>query len=100
MAISEHEEPVTYMIELHTDMRCDSEDCDFEDRHYLNAVEKAEAHHRETGHNLIGTRGYEVWVGSDAWRQQKKEEQELLDTATQRRKAAAQERRARTPRYR
>ena len=84
MAISEREEPVTYMIELHSDMRCCSEDCDFEDRDYLNAVENAEAHHRETGHNLVGTRGYEVWVGSDAWRQHMKEEQELLDAATQR----------------
>ena len=81
MATMERKEQITYMIELHTGMRCSSEGCYFEDWDYINAVKNAEAHHRETGHDLSGTRGFEVWVGSDAWRREAKEEQERLDAA-------------------
>ena len=55
----------THMAELHSEKRCDSEGCGFEVWDRLGAVKSAEAHHRETGHVVFGTRGYEVWVGSE-----------------------------------
>ena len=56
---------ITHMTELHSEMRCGADGCDFETWDCLNAVKSAEAHHRETGHILDGTRGYAVWVGSE-----------------------------------
>ena len=58
------DDPITYMGNVHTVIYCDVEECDFSAQYYTTAVKEAEAHHRETGHDLHGERGLAVWIGS------------------------------------
>ena len=90
MTTPKTEEPITYMSGLHADIRCEGDDCDYEDRDPDNALKNAEAHHRETGHELGGEHGFEVWVGS-VGRQYLKERQERIDCAEPETETAAGE---------
>ena len=52
---------ITHMAKVHAVIHCD--ECDFVANWYIDAIKQAEAHHRETGHELTGEVGLGVWIG-------------------------------------
>ena len=54
---------ITFQAKVHAVIKCD--ECDFEAGWYLTAVDDAENHHRETGHELTGEVGLAVWIGKE-----------------------------------
>ena len=63
--MSKEVEGISYKSNVHCVLYCDEEDCDFEATYYTTAIKEAEAHHRETGHELRGEQGLAIWVGRE-----------------------------------
>ena len=59
------DDAITYMANVHTVVYCQVEECGFKAEDYITAVDEAEAHHRETGHDLLGERGSAIWIGTE-----------------------------------
>ena len=54
---------ITYAGRVHLHLSCES--CEFETWDYLGGIKEAEAHHKDTGHEMEGEQGSAVWIGNE-----------------------------------
>ena len=68
----------THMARVHAVICC--QDCNFKAKWFLNAVEKAEEHHRQTGHELTGDMVLGVWIGDEGRKRNRRLEDDMDDS--------------------
>ena len=54
---------ITHLARVDIAIDCEDEECGFQTTDYIEGIRQAEAHHRETGHDLYGQTNQAVWVG-------------------------------------
>lgn len=70
---------ITHSVKVHAVIHCD--ECDFVANGYIDAIDQAEAHHRETGHELMGEVGLAVWIGNEGRKRNQKRVDAILGPA-------------------